>query len=89
MLGGIVIYETALVAHAQYIAASDEGKESAALDVVIDHLIGSYYADKRYFDFGISTTEAGRSLDTGLIGNKESFGGRATTYDFYELTVPR
>jgi Acetyltransferase (GNAT) domain len=86
-VGGIIVYETPLVAHAQYIAANEEGKETGALDVVIDHLIGSEYADKQYFDFGISTTEGGRSLDTGLIGNKESFGGRATVYDFYELPV--
>jgi hypothetical protein len=86
-LGGIIVYETPLVAHAQYIAANEEGKETGALDVVIDRLIGSEYAEKRYFDFGISTTDGGRALDTGLIGNKESFGGRATVYDFYELAV--
>jgi hypothetical protein len=87
LLGGIIVYETPLVAHAQYIAANDEGKETGALDVVIDHLIASEFADKKYFDFGISTTDGGRVLDMGLIGNKESFGGRATIYDFYELTV--
>jgi hypothetical protein len=89
MLGGVIVYETPRVAHAQYIAADDEGKETGALDVVIDSLIAAVYADKPYFDFGISTTAGGRQLDSGLIGNKESFGGRATTYDFYELTVAR
>ena len=43
------------------------------------------YPDKSYFDFGISTVENGRTLNANLIHNKESYGARATVYDFYEL----
>jgi len=87
MMAGVVVYETPVVAHAQYIAATAEGYEAHALDVVIDHLLSVRYRDKRYFDFGISTTRAGRDLNEGLIRNKESFGARATSYDVYELTL--
>jgi len=87
MVAGVVVYETPVVAHAQYIAATAEGYEAHALDVVIDHLLSVRYHDKRYFDFGISTTRAGRYLNEGLIRNKESFGARATVYDTYELVV--
>jgi hypothetical protein len=87
LLGGVVVYENRHVAHAQYIATTAEGREYAALDCVIDGLLNEVYADKTYFDFGISTEDGGKSLNVGLIENKESYGGRAVTYDWYELDV--
>jgi len=89
MLGGVLVYESDRVAHAQYIGATDEGRELGALDVVIDHLLGERYAEKPYFDFGISTEQEGRFLNEPLAANKESFGGRATAYDFYEIDWER
>lgn len=86
MLGGIVIYEEDVVAHAQYISATTEGKKSGAQDVILDYLINDYYRDKKYFDFGISTEDEGRYLNPGLQQNKESYGARAVVYDFYKLT---
>lgn len=87
MLGGVVIYETSEVAHAQYIAATDKGKAMGALDGIIHFLINSYYNEKKFFDFGISTDHQGQYLDKALLANKESFGARATVYDFYELNL--
>ena len=84
-LAGVVIYESSTVAHAQYIAASKDGKETGALDLILNYLINDYYAAKNYFDFGISTENEGRHLNLGLIENKESFGARAIVYDFYQL----
>ena len=85
MLGGVIVYETPRVAHAQYIATTDAGKELAAHDCVMDQLLNEVYTDKAYFDFGISTEDCGRLLNAGLIENKESFGARAVAYDHYEL----
>jgi len=85
MLAGVVIYESRNVAHAQYIAANDEGKKCGALDLILGYLINDYYSGKKYFDFGISTEADGRELNLGLIENKESFGARAVVHDFYEL----
>jgi GNAT acetyltransferase-like protein len=87
MLAGVCVYESPTVAHAQYIAATDEGKRLGALDAILDVLVNEHYAAKPYFDFGISTELDGRYLNAGLLGNKESFGARAVVYDFYELTV--
>jgi hypothetical protein len=87
MLAGVVIYESDNVAHAQYIAANDDGKRKGALDVILDYLINDYYRDKKYFDFGISTEDEGRYLNSGLIANKESFGARAIVHDFYQITL--
>ncbi len=87
MLAGAIIYANQTVAHAQYLAASDKGKQLFALDAVLQRLLDDYYAEKRYFDFGISTERQGTYLNVGLIEFKESWGGRATVYDTYEITV--
>src|SRR5205085_10841676 len=80
MVAGTIIYETPMVAHAQYIGATDEGREAHAVDALLHELIVRVYARKRWFDFGISTTEGGRVLNEGLCRNKESFGARAVVY---------
>ena len=87
MLAGVIVYESACVAHAQYIAANDEGKKYAALDLIMDHLLTSQYRTKRFFDYGVSTERAGRDLNVGMIKNKEGFGGRGIAYDVYELDL--
>ncbi len=87
MLAGVIIYESPEVAHAQYIASTDEGKQDGAADLILDYLISEYYTDKKYFDFGISTENNGRYLNKGLISNKEGFGARSTVFDFYELLI--
>jgi hypothetical protein len=87
LMAGTVIYETTQVAHTQYLANSDKGREIGALDFLIDHLIKNVYKDKKYFDFGISTEEEGRFLNKGLIAQKEGFGAKATVFDHYELEI--
>ena len=87
LLGGVIVYETEVVAHAQYIAATERGYEDHALDAVIDHLLEVEYPEKRWFDFGISTTDDGRALNEGLARNKESYGARAVVYDTYAVEL--
>ncbi len=87
MLAGVIMYLHTHVAHAQYIAASDEGKECGALDALFDHLITQVYPDHRYFDFGISTEQAGLHLNTGLITQKEEFGARAVVHETWVLNI--
>lgn len=71
--------------HTQYLAVSDEGREIGALDLLLKTLIDTYADSKTYFDFGISTESNGEILNTGLISQKEGFGGRTITHQFYEL----
>ncbi len=87
MVAGVVVYSSDVVAHAQYIAATDEGKDVSALDLVLEHVITREFADRRYFDFGISTEDEGRFLNIPLIENKEGFGARTVVYDFYEVDL--
>lgn len=87
IIAGVVIFETEVVAHAQYLASSIEGRKIGALDFLIDNLIKKKYANKRFFDFGISNENSGLILNSGLISQKEGFGASAVAHDFYELDL--
>ena len=87
VVSGVLIYENQNIVHTQYLANSEEGRETGALDLLIDYLIKDIYKNKKYFDFGISNEDAGRYLNTGLIAQKEGFGARAVVHDFYELEI--
>jgi hypothetical protein len=84
---GVVIYENTNVAHAQYIAGTDEARRDGALECIFDELLERRYATFRYFDWGISTEHEGRCLNSGLVQNKESYGARGVAYDLYELNL--
>lgn len=86
VIAGTVLYVQAPVVHAQYIAASGEGRELGALDLLFDTLIRQCASQGyQYFDFGISTEDGGNYLNEGLIFQKEGFGARSTLYDAYTL----
>jgi hypothetical protein len=87
IVAGIVVYDTDRVAHAQYIAASERGKEVGALDLLIADLIEREYAHRAYFDLGISNEDEGLVLNTGLVEQKEGFGARGVAHQFFELGV--
>ena len=89
MLAGIVIYESEQVARAQYIAASDRGRELGALDLIFSELLNNYYSATPFFDFGTSDENDGRCLNKGLIDQKEGFGARAIVHDHYEIQLAR
>lgn len=86
-IAGIVVYDTDNTAHFQYIASSDKGYRTGALDFLISYLIDNIYKEKKYIDFGTSTEQDGTILNTGLISQKEGFGGRGVVYDTYELDI--
>ena len=87
MLAGVLIFESKVVAHAQYIASSDAGRSCGALDLIFERLINNFYRHKNYFSFGISTEQNGAYLNEGLIAQKEGFGARATVLDHYEFDL--
>lgn len=89
LLAGAVVYEMETVAHAQYLANSELGRGLGALDLLIDWLITETYMHKKYFDFGISTEENGKYLNSGLIAQKEGFGARGFVYDSYKIDLRR
>jgi len=86
-ISGALIYENTNIVHTQYLANSELGRETGALDLLIDHLIKNIYKNKKYFDFGISNEDDGQYLNSGLISQKEGFGARAIVHDFYEMEI--
>lgn len=88
VVAGSLLYLMPQVIHVQYIAASDKGKESGALDLLFHYLIHEKFKDTAsYLDFGVSTENGGLILNKGLEFQKEGFGGRGVCYDSYELTL--
>ena len=89
VLAGCVVFITRQVAHIQYIAASEEGRELGALDLLFRHMINERFKQMAYVDFGISTERGGMYLNEGLVFQKEGFGARTVCYDIYELEIDR
>ncbi len=88
MLAGVVMYLSQPVAHCQYIGASPQGKDSKALTLLFDYLIGEAKASGyRYFDFGISNEDHGRYLNEGLVRQKSRLGGRGIVYNTFEIDL--
>ena len=85
--GGATIFETDTVAHVQYISAGPDKQTLGTLDLLFAHLINEVFADKQYFDFGISNEEGGTKLNVGLNYWKECFGARTYVHRFYEFNT--
>lgn len=80
--GGVFfIYDNCV--HSQYLAANDFARKIGGLDLVISTVIDKYKDTKKYLDFGISTEDNGQVLNTGLISQKTSFGGRTIAYNTF------
>lgn len=86
VIGGVVMFYSNSVAHAQYSATSHVGKKIHAQDLIYEHCIDSAREQGyRYFDFGISTESGGSYLNSGLYTYKSRFGSGATVYETYVL----
>ena len=87
VLGGVVLYISSQVVHAQYSSASPEGKKLGVIDLLYDQIFKDY-RDYPYFDFGRSTEHPdGSGLNENLVFQKEGYGGRGRCYDIYEWDV--
>ena len=83
MLAGVLVYRYPTAWHTQYMAVSAEGRTVGALDLVISNLIEeARAAGVEWLSFGTSTTDRGRTLNEGLLWQKESFGARSVAHDF-------
>lgn len=84
MVGGLLVYLSPQVVHAQYSSATPQGKELGAMDALYDYVINHEYPDYTYLDFGRSTEGDGSVLNATLVSQKEGFAGRTICYDTYE-----
>jgi hypothetical protein len=89
ILAGAVVYLSTNVCHVQYNAATDAGRRIGAIDLLFGELIGSHSNSKKFFDFGISTEDNGRYLNSGLVQYKEGFSARTVVHDFFEIHLSK
>lgn len=85
IVAGTTIFETETVAHCQYISKNEKQENLGSLDFLFQYLIKEKFAEKRFFDFGISNENQGKNLNEGLSYWKESFGASTIIHDFYEV----
>ena len=88
MLAGAIIYRTELVWHLQYMAASEQGKNSQALDWLIQNIVNRAKSESiSFLDFGHSNENGGSYLNSGLYKFKSKFGGGGITLLEFNLTL--
>ncbi len=87
MAAVVCIYDTGVVAHAQYIATTEEGRGENMLTPLFAYLIQELYSDRRFFDFGTSNEDNGMFLNSGLLRQKASFGASGVAYMRYSLVL--
>lgn len=85
VVAGLVLFDTPTVRHLQYMAAHEQGRKCAALDLLLEQAIAGAQAEGRWFDFGHSNEDEGRALNSGLAFYKESFGASTVVHDHYLL----
>lgn len=85
IIAGTTVFETETVAHCQYISKFENDNDSGSLDFLFQYLIQERFANKRFFDFGVSNENQGKKLNEGLSYWKESFGAGTIVHDFYEV----
>lgn len=88
LVGGIVLFYTPQVVHAQYIASSPTGYNLGVLDAIFNYCIAKVKNErKRYFSFGISTENEGKYLNNSLHKFKSEFGSSGVVHEFYEMNL--
>ena len=86
IVGGVVLFKTPAVVHAQYTASNEMGQRVGALDLVFEHCLGkARVMGARYFSFGVSTESEGQYLNATLYQYKSEFGAGGVVHEFYEV----
>ncbi|MEM7086141.1 MAG: GNAT family N-acetyltransferase [Bacteroidota bacterium] len=87
IVAGATIFETETVAKVQYISGDEDKQQLGSLDFLFDYLIRERFAEKKFFDFGISNENQGQNLNQGLLYWKETFGARTVACKFYQVAT--
>jgi hypothetical protein len=90
VFAGGVFFQFSGVTRTQYLASSADGQDSGAIDAIIEEQIElSRARSQRYFDFGTSNLNEGKTLNQGLYEFKRSFGAGSLTCDFYQIDLEK
>ena len=85
IVAGTTVFVSKNVAHPQYVSGNINKNELGSLDYLYHHLIKNVFAEKAFFDFGISNENKGKNINEGLLFWKESFGAQTVAQRFYEI----
>ncbi|PWU13155.1 MAG: GNAT family N-acetyltransferase [Bdellovibrio sp.] len=89
MIAAALLFDSGRVLHTQYLATTPEARKLRALDQLIIDGIFPQMKDRRYLSFGISTEDGGRYLNSGLIQQKEEFGGHTLAHLTFEMDLAK
>ncbi len=89
IVAGTTIFETKFVAHSQYASALPNKNLLGSVDFLHYHLITEVFKNKKYFDFGTSHENGGKTINEGLNYWKQSFGGTSKVQCFFELDLTK
>lgn len=84
---GAVVYYCERVAHVQYMATTPLGRETKALSMLINEIATRYCAGRTYLDFGTSTENGGRTLNSGLLLQKSGHGASGVACSTFSLSI--
>ena len=87
LLAGTVLFISSNVVHLQYIASSPFGRSLNVNDLLVHTILNSVSGNQTFFDYGISTENNGRYLNTGLLHHKEGFDLSPITYNTFTLNL--
>ena len=87
LLAGIVVYVCGRTAHSQYTAATKRGKELSVVHALYQHILDTLRSEIDYFDFGTSNEDNGHEVNSGLLRQKCSYGGRAIVYNSFKVDL--
>lgn len=89
IVAGTTIFETKHVAHSQYISGNANKNALGSLDFLHHYLLEEVFADKSYFNFGISNENDGQNINEGLQYWKEGYGAHSITQGFYKIETSK
>lgn len=86
IVAGATIYINKQCAHTQYIASSDTGRDSGAIDLLFHHMITEIFNSKKYFSFGTSNN-SGNDLNFGVAEWKAGWGGYTLPHFYFRFNT--
>lgn len=87
-ISGALTFSYGKTLHTQYLSNSETGRSVGGLDLLLDELIKIAKIEKfEFLSFGISTVKEGKEINSGLLQQKESYGGRGVLHDWYRLKL--
>ena len=87
ILAGITIFHFGNVIKSQYGATTSKGEKYRALDFLFINLIAHYKEKATYFDMGTVNENNGKTINYGLLKQKEELGCSIYTLDFYKIST--